>query len=293
MTTDAGLFRIGELSRRSGVSPETLRAWERRYGLLRPARTEGGFRLYTLADLERVQTVRRLLEEGLSARQAAQQALRGTAVARAPLDRREAAPLLAERRSELADRLRAYDEVGAQAVLDRLLGEVDIDTVMRDVMLPQLQSIGHEWEAGNLSVADEHFATQILRGRLMGLARGWAGGGPHAVLACAPDEEHDVALIMFGIALHRRGWRITFLGARTPVDSLRDAAHANSADLVVVAATEPDRLESVAADLRRLARHVQIAIAGAGATPAIARTIRATLLDGDPVTAAGRIAVAA
>ena len=69
--TEAGTLRIGELSRRSGVSPELLRAWERRYGLLEPTRSPGGLRLYTPDDLTRVQAMQQHLAEGLAAAEAA------------------------------------------------------------------------------------------------------------------------------------------------------------------------------------------------------------------------------
>jgi MerR family transcriptional regulator, light-induced transcriptional regulator len=77
--------------------------------------------------------------------------------------------------------------------------------------------VGERWQDGRLSVAQEHFATNLIRGRLLGLARGWgAGSGHRAVLACVPGELHDIGLIVFGLCLRERGWRITYLGADTP-----------------------------------------------------------------------------
>src|SRR5690242_21856160 len=75
VSTEVGALRIGEFARRAGVSPELLRAWERRYGLLQPIRTEGGFRLYTAEDAERVEEMKRALAQGLSAAEAASRAL--------------------------------------------------------------------------------------------------------------------------------------------------------------------------------------------------------------------------
>ena len=81
------------------------------------------------------------------------------------------------------------------------------------------------WQGGTASVAMEHFASNVLRGRLAGLARSWGSGhGPQALLACPPGELHDMALMVFGIVLNRNGWRIDYLGASTPVEELERAA---------------------------------------------------------------------
>ena len=88
---------------------------------------------------------------------------------------------------------------------------------MTELVLPYLAELGRRWEGGQASVAHEHFASNLLRGRLLGLARGWdRGAGPRAVLAAAPGELHDLPLIIFGLALWERGWRITYLGGDTP-----------------------------------------------------------------------------
>jgi DNA-binding transcriptional MerR regulator len=147
MTID-GALRIGELSRRSGVSPELLRAWERRYGLLRPARTAGGMRLYSPADVERVHLMRRHLAAGLSAAEAAAQAVRAAAV-----DREGAVLAPAAVRQELAGALDRFDEPGAQAILDRLLAATTVETLLGDVVMPYLAELGERWQRGEVSVA--------------------------------------------------------------------------------------------------------------------------------------------
>ena len=101
------------------------------------------------------------------------------------------------------------------------MSDLSLTTVLRDVVLPYLTELGERWERGTASVAQEHFATNVIRGRLAGLARGWGNGhGPRAVLACPPGELHDLALMVFGIVLHGSGWRIDYLGMSTPVEEL-------------------------------------------------------------------------
>jgi methanogenic corrinoid protein MtbC1 len=109
------------------------------------------------------------------------------------------------------------------------------------------------------------------------------------VLACAPDEQHDIALLAFGVVLNRHGWRVGFLGASTPVDDLIQLAGATHPDLVVVSATRPERLARLTAQLTRLAGTAPLALAGPGATSELADTVGARLLSGDPVTAAENV----
>jgi len=186
--------------------------------------------------------------------------------------------------------LDAFDEPAAQAVLDRLVSDLSLTTMLREVVLPYLAELGERWVQGTASIAQEHFASNLIRGRLAGLARGWGDGqGPRAVLACPPAELHDLALMIFGIALNRRGWRIDYLGANTPVDEVTRAAQARHPDLVVLATTRPENLEPLTAELIVLARHASLVLAGAGATPQLAAAVQARLLTGDPVTAADNI----
>ena len=292
-----GLLRIGELSRRLGVSDHVLRAWERRYGLLKPVRSAGGFRLYSKGDESRVRRMQAHLARGLSAAEAARAAL-GTeqeAGAGSAAGGPESGAVgrhkgLADTASALAQALDELDEPAAQAVLDRLLSDFTVETVLRDVLMPYLQELGERWERGSVRVAQEHFASNLLRGRLASLARGWGHGhGPRAVLACPPGELHDLGLLVFGIALNRNGWRIGYLGADTPLEELVNTAVDTSADLVVLAAAAPERFVGLTADLSRLASIVPLALAGAGAAQTTAQPIGARLLTADPVTEAERL----
>jgi MerR family transcriptional regulator, light-induced transcriptional regulator len=278
-----GLLRIGELSRRSGVSPELLRAWERRYHLLRPARSQGGLRLYSLEDLERVRLMQHHLARGLAAAEAAALA------AEPPLAPSGAETLLADAKGELAAALEAFDEPRVHAVFDSLLATATIDTVLATVVLPYLHELGERWERGEASVAEEHFASAVLRGRLLGLARGWGRGlGPRIVLACAPGEQHDLGLIAFGLALRARGWRVVYLGADTPLASVADAALASDAVFAVISAVTPERFRAQRDELGELARRQRLCLAGAGASEA-AFELDAEILADDPVDEADRL----
>ena len=283
------MLRIGELSRRLGVSDHVLRAWERRYGLLQPVRSAGGFRLYSAADESRVRRMQAHLARGLSAAEAARAALDEESEPRAVryTETVEQRGGLADAAVVLALALDEMDEPAAQGVLDRLLADFTVETVLREVVLPYLHELGERWERGEVSVTEEHFASNLLRGRLANLARGWGQGhGPLAVLACPPGELHDLPLLAFGIVLHRNGWRVSYVGANTPLEDIARTAAELRPDLVVLAAVIPERFEGLDAQLSRLSRIAPLALAGAGATDTVAQASGARLLDGDPVTAA-------
>jgi DNA-binding transcriptional MerR regulator len=277
------LLRIGELSRRVGVPVESLRAWERRYGLLAPSRTEGGFRLYGEDDVVRVLAMRGNLERGLSAAEAARLALAEEAASGSPAPVRDA--------NDLAAALDRFDEAAAQAALDRLLSTLTLDVVLRDVVVPYLRELGDRWERGAATVAQEHFASNLLRGRLMALARGWdRGSGPRALLACAEGELHDLPLVCFGLALRGHGWRISYLGADTPVSSLVDASRTLAPDAVVISGTVSGAFDDVLGPLREVALHAPLYLSGAAATEENAGRAHGTLLDGDVTLAADVLA---
>jgi MerR family transcriptional regulator, light-induced transcriptional regulator len=281
---DTALLRIGELSRRSGVSRELLRAWERRYDLLHPTRSDGGLRLYSDRDLERVRAMQRHLASGLAAAEAAR-------LASTDRDVQPAAPAFApeEARAELTAAFADFDEARAHAVLDSLFAATTQDAALSTVIVPYLHELGQRWESGDATVAEEHFASGVMRGRLLGLARDWGRGlGPGVLLACAPRELHDLGLIAFGLALRARGWRIGFLGQDTPLDSVSSAARAFAPRFVVISSVDAKRFRAVVDQLRELGSEVTLCIAGAGAERA-RLDLDVITLSGDPVAEAERL----
>jgi MerR family transcriptional regulator, light-induced transcriptional regulator len=276
----AAQLRIGELARRTGVATELLRAWERRYGLFTPERTAGGYRLYSDDDVQRVRRMRELLGTGLSAAEAARQA------ASEPPAPAVVSPAPAAS-AELRRALEQLDDAAAHAAFDRLLADYSTRAVLGDVVLPLLHELGAGWERGQISVAQEHFASNLLRGRLLGLARGWdRGSGLRAVLACPPGERHDLGLVIFGLSLRELGWRITFLGADTPLDTIVETVERLEPEALVLAVTDSARLEGVADTVGRLRdAGTAVWVGGAGA-----RAVDGALvLDGSALEAAEQV----
>ncbi len=281
--------RIGELSRRTGVSDHVLRAWERRYALLRPVRTEGGYRLYSGDDEQRVRRMLDLLEQGLSPAEAARVARdKEQGDGAADPGTSPDGQILSRLRANLSTAVERLDPGRGQRALDTLLSSVTVETALREVLMPFLHDLGERWQRGDASIAQEHFASQLLRGRIAALAAGGTGGvGARALLACPPGERHDIALLSFGLVLGRQGWAVTFLGADTPVESVAELLDREDFEAVVLAASDPERFSAVSDGLAQLAsRCSRLYLAGAGATAEVAAGTGADLLGGDPVTAA-------
>ena len=282
---ETGRLRIGELSRRVGESPELLRAWEIRYGLVAPERTPGGLRLYSERDEHRVRAMREHINAGLSASEAARLAKLAD-----DLQPEAASSALADIEVALERSFDALDEAAAQAALDRLLIAFGLRQALAEVILPFLHRLGVRWAAAEATVAQEHFASNIIGGRLRGLARGWGQGvGPRAVLACPPSELHELGLLSFGLALRERGWRITYLGADTPLDAIIATLDELTPAIVVLAAMTPQRFLDSADELTALAAQVRVGLAGAGATAVLANRLGAELLVGSLVDVAAAL----
>lgn len=320
MSTPLPTMRVGELAARTGVSVHVLRVWERRYGLLTPSRSAGGYRLYGPQDEWRVRETARLREEGMSAAQAAATALqtsRGlpgnlaelgdlgdpqTPGDGIPADRSGPDGAgdegVARLRGRMLQAIEEFDGTAAQAVLDVALEHLGVEGTIADLVMPVLRETGSRWADGRFSVAQEHFVSNLLRARLSSLGLAWdAGTGPMAVLACPSGERHDLGLLAFGVVLGRAGWRVRYLGADTPLATLASAVSALEPALVVLSsvfeqplAEAADHLHQLAPDAAAALARAQVVLAGAGATPQVAERLGATILQGDPVEAARQLA---
>ena len=286
--------RIGELSRRVGVSPDVLRAWERRYGVLSPRRSPSGQRLYTSADEQRVRSMRQSIESGYSPRVAAKLAI-GDGDGRLA---GRPAPLAVRGIDELAETLRAslFDlaDGAANRTLDHLLTGYGVESALVRVVLPLLREIGDRWARNELTVGQEHFASALLTGRLRALARGWDDGdGPRVLAACPAGEAHDLGLLCFCLLMRERGLRITYLGASVPSDSLFDAAQRVHPAVAVIAGVREEPFWDSYEALAELSFVHPLMLGGAGASQALADVLRAQLLPQDPVAAADKVAATA
>jgi DNA-binding transcriptional MerR regulator len=284
-------MRISELSRRVGVHAETLRAWERRYGVLRPRRTVGNTRLYSGLDEARVRLMKRHIAQQVPVAQAAEMAmsasLRLSPGAEDLIPPHEAQRVLHELRLSLD----AFDESSGDRALQQLSAAYGTRALLHDIVIPYLHDVGDRWSNDHLSVAQEHFASQFFLSRLHGLARGWDRGlGPPAVIAAAPNDYHTIGLICFGITLHRLGWRVVCLGPATPVETMLQAALATQARFVCISTSVAGLLEPHVNAVRAMSETVPTVIGGPAADARLAEQFGAGYLS-DAVSGAATMAL--
>ena len=268
-----GLLNIAALARRTGVAPDTLRKWEQRYGVLRPVRTEGGQRRYSETDVQRVEWLRDRIRDGWRIGEAAR-----------VLDEASAAALddPTELRDALVESVAANDLRGVSATLDQTFAVLPLGQALTDVVTPALRWTGEAWHQGELSVAQEHAITAKVRshlGRLLSDGRGGVHGV--AVLACAPDERHDVGLLMLAVMLRSDGWRVEFLGADTPADAAIAFATENSATMLCLSTSRHESVDTLRTALAAATPPdgLTLVLGGAAMTPAIARELRGMYAD--------------
>ena len=247
-------LRIGAVARRTGVAVTTLRAWEARYGVLRPSRTEGGHRLYSEEDVDRVLMVLRLTAQGWSVGAAAASVTAERTTSRLGLvgmsdedvptagedgPRADAAeaPSTVRARDELARAVRAYDGPAAETVLDLSIARLGVAHALEDVVMPVMRDLGEGWQEDPSLIAAEHFATNHLRPRLMRIVTAALTANAPTCVAAAPEgEDHELGVLAAAAVASDLGLRVTYLGARTPCAALERTVATIRPDVVLVGA---------------------------------------------------------
>jgi DNA-binding transcriptional MerR regulator len=245
--SDEPLYNIGVVTRMTGISMATLRAWERRYNFPEARRTAGGHRLYSERDVHRLRWVKERIEDGMQTAQAIN-ALRhqeekgnihvdGYPVA-------EIAPgesgklILPHYQDQLYEALIARHLDRADQILGEALASFTPEDLILHVIGPAMAAIGDAWEQKRISVVTEHLATNYLRQRLLM----WmlSGAPPYAkppiVLACAPGEWHEGSLLILGALLRRRRWPVAYLGQNVPLSDLAAFSRDIKPNLIVLVA---------------------------------------------------------
>ena len=277
-------WRIKQFAAKVGVREATLRAWEGRYDLLCPERTESGFRLYSRTDELRVRSMQAHMARGLAPAQAAALAAAEPAVAIvAP-----AAP--AALIDALVTAMKAFEATRFDQLLDGALARGTVPAIS-DVVLPVLVEIGRLWELAEITVGHEHFASHLIERRLLTLAGGWeAQHGPLALLACPSGERHTLGLICFGLLLADRGWRIAYLGADTPIEQVAAVSASLGPRAVILCALDPRHFASIEGAISALGADHHTILAGTAATADLARRLGVHLAEGNPAVTARTLA---
>jgi len=261
---DAAQFPIRTLARLTGVPPVTLRAWERRHGLLSPARTPAGHRRYTQAHVALIHRVRALLERGV----AISEVRRTLAAERSPAAQRADAGPWRGWRERMAEAIARFDEESLDAVYDEALGLHPIERVTRRLLLPLLAELGDRWSDAPGGIAEEHFFAVYLR-NLLGARfhhRRRPAAGPRLLAACGPGEHHEIGLLLFALAASEAGLRVVALGADTPLAEIAHAARRGGCDAVVVSHSLEPAPGVLERDLPELVRRAGVPVFVGGRT---------------------------
>ncbi len=280
------MYRIRRAAELAGVSPELLRAWERRYALVAPVRTESGYRMYSEQDVLVLRGAKRLVEGGQSIADVARLPLEtisaAAAVPNAPIAATNAGMPPSDAATDLQHPIQdalvaiaAFDQERLEATLFRVmgLGNLTPEDVCDKFLLPLLNAIGDEWEHGRMTIAAEHFGSGIIRAKILRLIEHERvrGNATAVVCACPAGEEHEGALLAFSVVASRSGFRLIYLGANTPAEDIVNAAERTGASVVALSVTK----DLAAADVfslvthlerwRAAAAHRQVLVGGRGA----------------------------
>lgn len=239
-------YRISTVAEMTGIPRNTLIAWERRYGLLSPERLENGYRRYTEADVAQLFKLKNALNAGLKISEAVDLVRAGLrAPPASPVETHEPeSPLRADKRdgsfSQVRERLfvalSTYRSDEAQNLLGTLL-TIPFPTRLHQIYFPLLQQIGDAWQTGAISVAQEHFATGIVKAHLatIFISTGQVSlSAPHAATTTLPHEEHEIAALAMAIQLSLGGYRVSYLGPKLPARDLVEFCKSQNPKLVCI-----------------------------------------------------------
>ncbi len=262
---DKPIYTIKTVVQQTGITSATLRAWERRYGILSPGRSGGGYRLYSERDIAILRWLKAQVDAGVSISSAVallelqQQAGISPAPEPQPTSRLEPTrgPRHAQAmRDQLLRAMLAFREGEAEAALTEAFALFPVEHVAEEIIAPVLVEIGERWHRGEATVIQEHFATTFLRHRLAALFHAYPQptGGPLAITGSAPGEWHDVGILLVALALRRHGWRIIHLGQNVPAAHLIEEMQRLRPKLVCLSATTAESLDGLTAVAEAMGR---------------------------------------
>jgi DNA-binding transcriptional MerR regulator len=278
------MYSIKQASIRSGVSVPLIRAWERRYGVVRPQRTASGYRLYDDQAIATLVRVRELTETGWTASEASRAVLAGEVdvrpvaglepvVATSEVIHAGSAELVAD----FVEAAETMDIAATGAALDEIFARGSFEAIVDDLLMPALIALGAAWAEGRVDVAAEHAASAAVHRRLSALYEAAATvRDPLVVVGLPPGSRHELGALAFSVALRRRGVGVLYLGPDVPVASWVHVIERNRARMAILSVVQKvDRgpaLE-VAAAIRDIGSRPTLAVGGgssdwAGATEA-------------------------
>ncbi len=253
------LFPIRTVSSLTGVQTVTLRAWERRYGLIEPLRTDTGHRLYSQEDVEKIRKASGLLEKGMNISQAAQ-ILNNPDFAFSESSNTSSAWLLYQH--QILEACSKFDEHILEEIYQKVLSLHPINTVTRRLIIPVLEALGNRWNKESSGIASEHFFTVFLRNKLGARFhhRNQHNSGPKLICSCLPGNQHEMGLLLFSLAADEANYQQVLLGADMPLKHLAGAAIISNVDAIVLSGKSKHNFEELETDIRKLTESNKISV---------------------------------
>lgn len=221
----------------TGIPKNTLIAWERRYGLVEPRRSDSGYRVYTDEDVAMIRRVKDLLDAGYRISEASDMVRRE--LGQNSQHSQQVEPVLTGMESYRAVLLTAlldFDRAAAERVVRRLV-TLPYETLLDDLYLPILRITGDRWEGGEVTVVQEHFVSAWCREQILAMARSLEPGvanAPEAICATPAGEHHEFGLLGVAFRLANRGYRLLYLGTNVPTDQLLDLVRRRRPEIVAL-----------------------------------------------------------
>lgn len=263
------LYNIKAVVQATGISPSTLRAWERRYNMCRPQRSESGYRLYAEREVAVIRWLKAQVDAGMSISQAVawldslaaqsggmdQVILPGSAATTPigdlvglPVSRREHVRDFDVLQDELLHALMNFREDQAEQIVAEAFAMYPVEQVGEKLFAPVLVEVGERWQRGTLSVTTEHFATNYLQQCLSALLRTMAnrGVGPLIWVGCAPSELHEIGALLLSVYLRRAGYRVHYLGQSLSAAGLNGEAQRQQPAMILLSASTQASAEELA-----------------------------------------------
>lgn len=258
-------YEIHEVAALTGLTATRLRAWERRYAVVRPRRMANGYRAYTSTQVALLRAFARLVTEGerigdLAAEDPA------SVVARAAARTLPDTPLEA-----LLDAVRRIERDRLEGLIERQLALRGLTDFAAKVVCPLAVAVGDEWALGRISIAGEHMASEVVLHALKAAMQESHGAGPLVIAACLPGERHEWGVLTTMAQVLGLGWRVQYFGTDLPVREVVEAAWRLNPRIIAFSTSDPARcaaaLPELSAAMTRLPEGSVAAIGGAGIEP--------------------------
>ena len=267
------MYSIKQASIRSGVTVPLIRAWERRYGVVKPKRTPSGYRLYDDEAIATLVRVRELTESGWTASEASRAILEGEVAVTVRAPRTVTVITSEESHAEAADLIKRFVDSAAEmdiaatgAALDEIFARGSFEAIVDDLLMPAIVALGQAWSDGRLDVAAEHAASAAIHRRLSALYESAATlEDPLVVVGLPPGSRHELGALAFSVALRRRGVGVLYLGPDVPVASWVHVIERNRARVAIMSIVQSvDRVSAleVATALQDIGGETVLAVGG-------------------------------